>query len=369
MPPTSNAHPQPFDPWLAQQRLQWRNQLADWRAAPVEPLLHLLAVLALAAVLLPLPWSLLQTHADGIGAFVDGHGSWLLPLLFASLLWLHRRSWRRRLQRRQHDWFAAQPVATEAMRRNARRHAGWLAAIHATVALSLLAAIGAPVSLWLVLLGSIVLAAAVSAWLPAPASAPSRRRLPLREVLSSSHGSGRLWRWQLVEIGNLLSPRPLGLLLASWWLVPAGLPLHGAVIAAAGLLLAALIAAAWLRAVAVLAPAQRWLAAQPVTPWRLLQQWVALPLLQLAAMAVTVALAMPPLGASQLLLPVAALIVMAGLLQLGCAAAERRHPRRAGLLFVVQLTLLLGLAQALPPLVLLVWPLQMLWLLRRSLRP
>jgi VIT1/CCC1 family predicted Fe2+/Mn2+ transporter len=119
--------------------------------------------------------------------------------------------------------------------------------------------------------------------------------------------------------------------------------------------------------VAVLPAAQRCLAVQPIRARRLLATWSLLPLAIVAALIVVVALVLSSNAAVNLVLPAAlAILALAGL-GMACVAAERRNPRRIGLVFSLHLMALLAVVQALPPIAVLLWSAQMVWLLRRGL--
>ncbi len=360
--------PSLFDPWHAETRTAWRNRCDDWRAAPAEPVWHAIALLGLAALLLPLGWDLLQSLGPQARRWL---ATWwpaaLAALLVGQLVWQRRRR-RIATQRRRRGWLAVQPVTTVVERRNDRRHALHGAAVQAVLCGAVALALDVSPSLQLAAAAIPLAAAAAALCLPLTARSTGHGIDSRRDLLWLSSGAGRVWRWQLIEIGSLFAPKRLALLFLSALLVPAGLALPTAVAAAVLLMLLAGFVAAWQRSLAVLPAAQRWLAAQPLRPGRLLRAWIALPALQLAVATTLLVTALPLLDATTLRLPAALGLLAVAALQVGCVAAERHRPLRGTLLFAVQLTLLLATLQALPPLVLLVWPLQLGWLIRRSLR-
>jgi hypothetical protein len=132
--------------------------------------------------------------------------------------------------------------------------------------------------------------------------------------------------------------------------------------------IAAALGGAWRRVLAVLPQAQAWLGAQPLPGARLLLGTVGVPLLLVFVAAGLIGIALRVLGAPALALGVGVALPALATLHYACVAAERHRPGRIGLSLAVHLALLLGLIQAQPPLALVCWPAQVVWLLRRAIR-
>jgi len=180
-------------------------------------------------------------------------------------------------------------------------------------------------------------------------------------------GLGRIWRWQRIEAQSIFGPKRFSSMLILLLVIPSGSTLLTLVLSVLALMTMALLAAAWQQTVAVLPAAQRCLAVQPIRTQRLLATWSLLPLAIVAALIAVVALVLSSNAAVQLVLPAAlAILALAGL-GMACVAAERRNPHRIGLAFSLHLIVLLTVMQTLPPALTLIWPAQMVWLLRRGL--
>jgi hypothetical protein len=356
----------PFDPYRAERRWRWHNQWAHWRADASQTLFHAGALLLLLALLSLPARDALVAAAPSLRGLVQ---RWPLAcaLLAGLLLTLQQVRALQALQRRQaRHWLMAQPVAA-AVRARRRRET---LALHLLLqlllgtAVLLLAAVGLRA-----LLGYALCAAAASA-IAAPLArhlGARTARTPLDPRLQDA-GVGRLWRWQRIEAGVGLRGRRLALGLWFWLLVPLGSGL-GVVLAlaTAGMLLTLLLTA-WQRSLQVLPRAQQWLGAQPLSGAELLRATVVFPSLVLTTAAASSVALLLVLGTPALAWLLGAAVLTLGALQYACTAAERRRPRRIALQLCLQLVLLVALAQALPPLLLVGIPLQLAWLLRRAVR-
>jgi hypothetical protein len=192
---------------------------------------------------------------------------------------------------------------------------------------------------------------------------PKRRA---RELPQAVRGRGSLWRWQMIESAAALAPRRLAWMLLLILLVPRGPALM--ILPAIALVVLGGLVHAWQRSLAVIPAAQPLMAAQPVAASAWLRRALAWPL-QLLALAVSVLSLLAWLAGSVVLLWLTALLLPAlALLQWASTAAERHAPRRAAFLFVLQLSLLIAVAQGMPLLGAPIWLLQMLWLWRRARR-
>jgi hypothetical protein len=350
-----------FDPYAAQARARWRNRVDGWRATPGETAFHagaLLLALGIAGWLLLASWPSLRAALHAL----------LANPALASLLWLvavgidqHRL---RRVQRQRwaNDWFVAQPI-TPAQRQRRR----W------NEAFSRMLALGLPVVVVLLLAERAVallpagllalLGAAVGHWLAdhPPRLGAARQR---RYSMLQASGPGSLWRWQWIVAGRALTPRALAACLPVLLLIPRGPALLLGVAIVMVMVLAT--TAAWLRMLAVIVDAQRWLDVQPLPGRDWLPAALWLPLALLGTALLTAAAAMALGGASSTLLLALPLLGALALLHLGAVLAERRRPRRIVLLSAAQQLLLLAGLQVAPPLLPLLFLLQLGWLLRRG---
>lgn len=351
------------DPYAAQARAQWRNRVDGWRAAPGETAFHATALgLAMGLV----AWLLLATWPSLRAALL-----WLLaqPAL-ASLLWLllvgaDQHTLRRaQRQRWANDWLAAQPITPAQRRRRRGNEALWrLLALWLPVLFVLMLAEQSAALLPAALLA--LLGAAAGHWL-----ADHLPRLPAvrqrRYSMLQASGRGSLWRWQWIVAGRALTPRALAACLPVMLLIPRGPALLLGVAIVMVMTLAT--AAAWLRMVALIVEAQRWLDTQPLRGGDWLPAGLWLPLALLGTALVTAAAAMALGGASPTLLLALPLLGALALLHLAAVLAERRRPRRIVVFSAAQQLLLLAGLQVAPPLLPLQFLLQLGWLLRRGWR-
>jgi len=354
-----------FDPYRAEQRLLWRNRIAQWCAQPAQSAWHALALLALLIVLLPIARQALHEARQAL-EWLMAQQALPLAISLVVLLSIAQQEADRRLQRRlARSWLAAQPVSARCKARMVWRHRAGRAVGYALAGHGLLG-MQAPLSMHAAWLGIVVGATLFAAlWASQPRSLP-RPRPTARSAVLRPRGRGSLWRWQVAEAGASLAPRSLAWALLVILLVPRG----PAVMAAIALLLVLLVvlAHAWVRAVRVLPAAQRWLGAEPLPPRRLLLGCLPYPLLLLSIVTLCLVGLAFAFG-NPLLGWMAALGLPAfGSLHWLSVAAHRQRPARAALELVAQSTFLLGLLQALPLLAPLVWLGQMVWLWRRSLR-
>jgi hypothetical protein len=352
-----------FDPYAAQARAQWRNRVAGWRAAPGETAFHagaLLLALGLAGWLLLASWPSLRAALHAL----------LANPALASLLWLvavalDQHTLRRaQRQRWASDWLSAQPISPVQRRR--RR---W------NEAFSRLLTLGLPALFVLLLVDRseallpaallALLGTATGHWLAdhPPRLAAVRQR---RYSMLQASGRGSLWRWQWIVAGRALTPRALAACLPVMLLIPRGPALLLGV--AIVMLMVLATASAWLRMVALIVEAQRWLEVQPLRGRDWLPAALWLPLALLGAALATAAAAMVLGGASSTLLLALPLLGALALLHLGAVLAERHRPRRIVMLSAAQQLLLLAGLQAAPPLLPLLFLLQLGWLLRRGWR-
>jgi hypothetical protein len=364
------VRPTPFDPWQAQWRCEWGNRLAALRAAPAQPVFHALALLALAAVLLPATLDAIRDFGEPARAAL-ARWPWAIAVgLLAACAAQQANARRRERDERAHGWLSAQPVAAAAWRRGAWRRAATIAALQAGIFVSVT---------WLLVLGTTPKLAAFG--LPLLAMLPEAMRAPALATPRRSHahptravarpGAGRIWRWQLAQAQDILGPRRASLLLTVL-VVLALMPLNtglSILLSSAGAALTLLLlGGAWQRSLEVLPAAQRWLQAQPFRPAQLLRDWVRVPLAILALAVAAVAVPLSVVGAVRLLLPIVLLLVALALLHLGVVAAERARPRRIPLQVLLHVGAFVGVLQAFPPAVLPLWVGQVAWLARRSLR-
>jgi hypothetical protein len=356
-----------FDPFRAERAARWRNRLARWRVDLSQTLLHLLALVVLAVLLLSWVLPQVASLAEPARSILQ---RWPLPIAALLLaLFASRQAQRRaRLQQReQREWWAAQAVAASA-RTARRRELQWLEALGQwLLGSALLWGVGASWPAHLVLLGLVALGALISLPLARRSVARERRREALRARWQDP-GRGRLWRWQRIETGVALRGRPLALGLWALLLVPIdsgpgvvlGIGVAGALVAILG--------TAWQRTLDVLPQAHAWLRAQPAAGGDWLRASLALPLLVLAVALLLLTALLVALGTPMLGVALAATLAALAGLQFACTFAWRAEPRRIALHVTLQVVLLLAMVQAVAPLALPLWLLQVLWLLRRGVR-
>lgn len=356
-----------FDPWQAEQAGIRRNRLAEIREAPAETIVHSLAYLALAGLLLPLLMAGLRDHAEAIlGRLLEWRGSAMLALLCLLLCW-QVVCLRKQTAVRENGWLAAQPIGPEVGLRNTRRHVLWRSMAQLALMLGLGVSMAAPIAMLGVAAACAVLAGLLVGWSPTRFGRGVAGRGELGSASVSAPGRGRLWRWQRIEVRSIFGPKRFASMLLLLLLIPTSSKLLAMVFFVVVVLGIGLLAAAWQRSLSVLPQAQHCFAVQPIRARRLLAAWVGLPLAIVGAAMALVVVVLSNNGAAPMAVPaVLGMLVLAGL-GMACVAAERRHPRRAGMVFSLHLLVLLATLQALPPAALLVWPAQMVWLLRRSL--
>jgi hypothetical protein len=354
-----------INPYRVEQRLHWRNRVAQWRAQPGESVFHALAwavLFVVAAVLL------LQSWPQLIEALDLAILRWPSALLLISILVLTQwqaMAMQAQRQRWARHWLIAQPIAESRRRRvlieQTLIRAG-LQMLAGGVVLSATRDEVTNVSIWI----GLVLSAAVLGWQGARRTKRRDATAMPRAAVWLTSGPGSLLRWQISAALASLAPRSMSRLLWLLLLVPTGD--WTAFMLAAVVLALGIAVAAWSRMLAVLPAAQAWLAAQPLPPRRLLLGCVGLPLGLLLSVAVALMALFVALGSTRLCLPILAAMLLLATLHWACTAAERRRPRRIGLLFTTQVLMLAAMAQTLALLVLPLWIAQMLWLIKRAVR-
>lgn len=362
--PTPSIHPDRLTT-----RLVWRNRVDGWASHRPTALLQGGALVAIAALMLLAVWPL----RPGTAALLT-HLQTTAPVLTASAVaalalahHLHRLSvWR---EAQQAGWLANQPVP-DRLHAQARRD----------LVLRGLAGHGLATLLawpWLGLVPddapglALLLAAAAAPALPLDTRLAARasRHMPtrVRSAAGTSTGPGRLWRWQWLAARGALRGRALAVTGWLLLLLPAGASAPSIAVAFAVGALLVILLQAWQRSVAVLPEIQRRFAAQPLSGRWLLRHGSALPLAVLAAVLLLMAGLGTALGRPTQGLLAGLALTATGLLQGLVVLALRDHPARATLAFAVQLALLLGVLQALPPLVPILWAGQYALWLRRTL--
>jgi len=353
-----------FDPYAAQARLLWSNRVSQWRAQPGEAGFNAAAWLAMLGALGWIAARQLDSLAAGLIWLRTQQP--LLALALAALCSLLDQWQSRRRQRRvlATHWLSAQPVSASVLWR--RR---WL-----SCAGRMLAAAGAAAPLLVMaqgngddalMLAACCLPAAILGNRLGDIDRPTRLRRR-RETAFTSHGVGSIPRWQWIEAGASLAPFRLAPMLLLIVLVPRG-PAALAVIALALVMLATAING-WLRGVWVFVLAENWLGVQPLSTRTWLLPAIRLPLLQLLVASLALALLAMANDARVLAILLGVGLPMIGCLYLAVVASGRAMPRRVPLRFGVQLTVLIASSQAFAPLMPAVWLIQMVVLLRRSLR-
>jgi hypothetical protein len=391
-----------FDPFRAQAGYAWRNRWARLRRDGAQSAVHAAALLGLALLLGVPAWN---ARASWGGALADllqrwPAAAWLVAVaVMASSLGATLQALRTSARR---DWLAALPVAPAQRRRRARDAALREAAGFAIAGGAALLAAGSGPAAFAALAGAVAVAIGVVAGIEGMSvrrgsgrqdrTAPRDRGIALdsarREAIDArdsksrnptgvrnawssviaDRGVGRLWRWQRLACGVALHGRTLAWGALAWLAVPMGEGLGATFgVGVAGISLALLVGA-WRRSLAVLPQAQRWLETQPLAAARMLRATCAIPGLVLAlsiaaATAVLLALNAPGLAGF------AALALFAfGALQFAASVAERRHPARGALVFLVHAALLVGVLQAFPLAAVPLWMVQMTTLLRRAVQ-
>jgi hypothetical protein len=354
-----------FDPYRAQSRMLWRNRLSEWRRRPGEAGFQALAWACLLALLAAAAVSQAEQARQWL-PWLRAEHPWGALLAMVVLVVLDQRQARRRQRLTwSQDWLQAQPVAPVIRRQHRFRLIGVrLLAVYAP-AMPLLAWAGASAGETAMLLIACAAAAGMGHQL-GDREGPWIRARPRRATLSESTQRGSVRRWQWIEAGAALAPRNLAPLLLVILLVPRG-PIAMALLALSLLAMAA-AASGWLRAVGVIVQAERWLRSEPVPARSWLRQSYRMPLLALlAGSAGWVVLALLN-DAQMLALLVGGGMLVVGSLHLLVVASGRAQPRRLALRMALHLCLLLACAQALPPLLPLVWLGQLWFLLRKSER-
>jgi hypothetical protein len=354
-----------INPYRLEQRLHWRNRVAQWRAQPGESAFHALAwavLLVAAGVLLWQSWPRLIEVVDM--AILRWPSALLLVAMLTLTQWqalavqTQRQRWAR-------HWLIAQPIAESRRRRvlieQTLIRAG-LQMLAGVVVLSGTRSAAPNVSIWI---GLVLLAAALG-WQGARRTARRDTAAMPRTAVWLASGPGSLLRWQISAALASLAPRSMSRLLWLLLLVPTGD--WTAFMLAAVVLALGIAVAAWSRMLAVLPAAQAWLAPQPLPPRRLLLGCVGLPLMLLLSVVVALTMLFAALGSARLSLPILAALLLLATLHWACTAAERRRPRRIGMLFTTQVLLLAAMAQAMVLLVPPMWIAQMLWLIKRAVR-
>lgn len=359
-----------FDPFRAESAMLWRNRAARWRANAAETVFHALALLALAVLLLwPLPDLLART--DSATRVREALQQWplaiALAVFVAMLLRQHRVVAHERALQTRH-WLALQPLQSRLLR-SRRDHRQRREALLQVGAIALVL-VAADAHLHGIAVAALLatLALLLAPHLPQRGDPQTATNLRLHSAVCDA-GVGRLWRWQKIDIGIAFRGRSLAGGVLILLLVPMGShPLTIAVTLLCGLAIAWLLTA-WRRSVAVLPAAQAWLGTLPLRSARLLRATVGVPLLVLGVSMILLLIGFATLGASRFG-AIAALGVLAlGALHFACVAAQRRSPRRIGIVFAVQAGVLVAVLQAMPPLAPLVWLAQLAWLWRVAVRP
>jgi hypothetical protein len=355
-----------FDPFRAQQRLQWRNRIATWRADSTQSGVHAAALGALASLLAWPAWQGLQGVEPAAQLALQHWPSALALVAGFGLAWQQAGMLARTRQRDARDWLQAQPVAEALRRRRERDRRMRLALLQAGAGAMPLLAIDAAraASAW------IVLAAVAAIVAPRLVRRPSQRGIPRTALRArvASRGAGRLWRWQLIETAVALRGQRVAPGLWALLLIPmgSGVPVVLAV-AAAGVVLA-LLSTAWSRSLGVLPQAQHWLAPQPLRGAALLHATLAVPGTILALACALVAGVLFELGTPRVAVFAVFALASLGALHFAACAAERARPRRIALRFALHAALWLAALQTLPPLLIASWPLQLGWLMRDAMR-
>ena len=356
-----------YDPFRAQARFAWQNRWTRWRLDGAQAAFHVVALLALALLLGVPAWQSRAAWGEAIGGTLR---QWPMAVLFVAALamtWQQTARLGALRTRASNDWLATQPVTRALRRRRVRDLLMGGAAAHALAGVLVLAAARADGAMFFAFLVAVAGAAGVA--IPASRLVLHRRRVRAQQgSVIADRGVGRLWRWQRIACGVALRGRTLSLGAFALLAAPmdSGIGVT-AVLGVAGISVA-LLSGAWRRSLRVLPQAHAWLAAQPLSPARLLRSTWAVPAIVLSLSVVAVGGVLLALGA--LPLAVAAVLALSslGMLHFAATAAERAWPRRTGLVFLVHAMLLVGVVQSFPIAALPLWVAQMIFLLRRALR-
>ena len=356
-----------FDPFRAEARLAWGNRWVRWRRDGGQTLFHAGALAALAALLVV---PLVQSRANWGASLASLLQQWPVAVWLVAVVFVTGRQAATLAAVRTHasrDWLATLPVPRALHRRRVRDAMLREALVHLGVGTLVLLSARAGASSYVAFAAAIVVSLVIAP--PLSRVATHRRRLKAQAgSVIADHGAGRLWRWQRIACGVALRGRTLSLGALALLTPPmdSGIVV-AAVVAVAGLMLA-LLSGAWRRSLAVLPQAQAWLAAQPLPSSRLLRGTWAVPAGVLACAIVAGGGVLAALGAWRLSAFAALSLFALGALHFAATAAERRHPRRATLGFLLHAMLLIATVQSFAPAALPLWVAQMVWLLRRALR-
>ncbi|MGQ0800338.1 MAG: hypothetical protein ACT4NL_09535 [Pseudomarimonas sp.] len=354
----------PFDPYAHQASLLWRNRVDGWRSQPAESIFSALAWLTTIACMAWLTIAQLPRLREWSLWLREEH-AWATVAACAVIVLLDQRQARRqqRLAAAQ-DWLSAQPIPPAILCRRRRllllRLLAWFA-----VAAPLLAMANVSLSQALLLAVCATAAALIGNALGDIDRAGQRHTRPREAAFPTPRAHGNLFNWQCIEAGASLAPRHLAPLLLVILLVPRG-PLMMALVALLLLLIVTGVSA-WKRAVMVIVQADRWLLVEPISTRIWLLQSLRMPVLMLLVGTLVLAMGAWMAVGSLLALAVGAGLPMLGLLYLGVAVSGRAQARRIPLRFAVHTALLAACAQALPPLLPLLFGAQLALLFRRAL--
>lgn len=353
-----------FDPYAHQASLLWRNRVDGWRTQQAESIFAALAWLATMACIAWLTLAQLPRLREWSLWLREEH-AWTSVAACAVIVLLDQQQARRHQRRAAaQDWLSAQPIPP-AIRRKRRwllllRLLAWFA-----VAAPLLTMAKVSLSQALLLAACATAAALIGNALGDINRAGQRHSRPREAVFPTPRARGSLFNWQCIEAGASLAPRHLAPLLLVILLVPRGTLLMALV--ALILLLIVTGVSAWKRAVMVIVQADRWLLVEPISTRTWLLQSLRVPVLMLLVGTIVLAVLAWVAVGSPLALAVGAGLPMLGLLYLGVVASGRAQPRRMPLRFAVHIALLAACAQALPPLLPLLFGTQLALLFRRAL--
>lgn len=262
-----------------------------------------------------------------------------------------------------HDWLSAQPIAPS-VRRRRRLLLLLRLRVFAAVAAPMLLLANASLSQTLMVTVCAVVAALIGNAMGDIERAPHRQSRPRETAFQTSRARGSVFNWQCIEASASIAPRHLAPLLLVILLVPRG-PLLMALVALTLLLIVTGVSA-WRRAVMVIVQADRWLLVEPIPARAWLLQSLRLPLLMLlGGTAALVSLSWTSAG-PLLALAVGLASPVLGLLYLAVVASGRAQPRRIPLRFAVHTGLLAACAQALLPLIPVLFGAQLVFLFRRG---
>jgi hypothetical protein len=355
-----------LDPWQVEKLADWRNRFAEFAESPAEPLFHSAIYLALCLMLALIFTTSLRTSASTINSLLLEWRWTASFLMIAFFGFLQIRSLNKRVRTRLNGWLSAQPIAHHVWVRNARISAAWLCVMQlvsvSVIGYSILASLGMFLAgLSCVLVSGFLVSIRPELWCTSFTQSGTQR------AVIGGPGIGCVWRWQLIEAKQIFGPKRFASMFALMLLLPSNSRLSMIVFLLFAILTFALLADAWRISLAVLPTAYRWMATQPVTAKRLFFKWVQLPAIIIGASITLAVLTLSSLGALKLIGLFTIVILMFSGLAIACVAAERKNPRRIGVILAFHVFGLLIIFQALPPGALVIWPLQMLWLLRRGL--